>query len=72
MGEWERLVQVIVEEVDECIKKRNNEALVLGISGKSSVRFPGRQRFRLSSLKRCLFFQSVLPALSVICYNVTN
>ena len=29
MGEWERLVQVIVEEVDECIKKRNDEALTL-------------------------------------------
>ncbi|MCH5268242.1 MAG: helix-turn-helix transcriptional regulator, partial [Lachnospiraceae bacterium] len=29
MGEWERLVQVIVEEVDECIKNRNNEALTL-------------------------------------------
>ena len=29
MGEWERLVQVIVEEVDECIMKRNNEALAL-------------------------------------------
>lgn len=29
MGEWERLVQVIVEEIDECIKKRNNEALTL-------------------------------------------
>lgn len=29
MGEWERLVQIIVEEVDECIKKRNDEALTL-------------------------------------------
>ena len=29
MGEWERLVQVIVEEVDVCIKKRNDEALTL-------------------------------------------
>ena len=29
MGEWERLVQEIVEEVDECIKKRNDEALTL-------------------------------------------
>ena len=29
MGEWERLVQVIVEEVDECIKNRNDEALTL-------------------------------------------
>lgn len=29
MGEWERLVQVIVEEIDECIKKRNDETLTL-------------------------------------------
>lgn len=29
MGEWERLVQEIVEEVDECIKQRNDEALTL-------------------------------------------
>ena len=29
MGEWERLVQMIVEEVDECIKKQNDEALTL-------------------------------------------
>ena len=29
MGEWERLVQIIVEETDECIKKRNDEALTL-------------------------------------------
>ena len=29
MGEWERLVQEIVEEIDECIKKRNDEALTL-------------------------------------------
>ena len=29
MGEWERLVQVIVEEVDECIMKRNNEVVIL-------------------------------------------
>ena len=29
MGEWERLVQIIVEEIDECIKKRNDETLTL-------------------------------------------
>ena len=29
MGEWERLVQEIVEEIDECIIKRNDEALTL-------------------------------------------
>ena len=29
MGEWERLVQIIVEEADECIRKQNNEALTL-------------------------------------------
>lgn len=29
MGEWERMVQAIVEEVDECIKNRNDEALTL-------------------------------------------
>ena len=31
MGEWERLVQAIVEEVDECIRKRNDEALTLSM-----------------------------------------
>lgn len=29
MGEWEELVQMIVEEVDTCIKKRNDETLTL-------------------------------------------
>ena len=29
MGEWERLVQAIVEEIDECIKKRKDETLTL-------------------------------------------
>ena len=29
MGEWERLVQEIVEYVDECIKKRNDETVTL-------------------------------------------
>ncbi len=29
MGEWERLVQTIVEEIDQCIKKRSDEALTL-------------------------------------------
>lgn len=29
MGEWERLVQIIVEYVDECIKKRDDEAVTL-------------------------------------------
>lgn len=29
MGEWEKLVQAIVEEIDECIKKRNDEELTL-------------------------------------------
>ncbi|MCH5271042.1 MAG: helix-turn-helix transcriptional regulator [Lachnospiraceae bacterium] len=29
MGEWERLVQIIVEEIDECINERNDEALTL-------------------------------------------
>ena len=31
MGEWESLVQAIVEEVDECIRKRNDEALTLSM-----------------------------------------
>ena len=35
MSEWHRLVQTIVEEVDECIMKRNDEALTLSnLSGK--------------------------------------
>ena len=35
MGEWERLVQAIVEEIDECIKKRNDEVLTLSaLAGK--------------------------------------
>lgn len=29
MSEWNQLVQVIVEEIDECIKKRNDEAAAL-------------------------------------------
>lgn len=29
MGEWEELVQIIVEEVDKCIKKHNDETLTL-------------------------------------------
>ena len=29
MGEWERLVKIIVEEVDECIEKQNDETLTL-------------------------------------------
>lgn len=29
MGEWERLVQEIVEYVDECIKKCNDETVTL-------------------------------------------
>jgi len=29
MGEWERLVQAIVNEIDECIKKRNDGTLTL-------------------------------------------
>ena len=29
MGEWYKLVQTIVEEVDGCIKKRNDETLTL-------------------------------------------
>lgn len=29
MGEWERLVQIIAEYVDECIKKREDEAVTL-------------------------------------------
>ncbi len=29
MGEWERLVQAIVEEVDKCIEKRSDETLTL-------------------------------------------
>lgn len=29
MGEWERLVQAIVEEIDECIKNQKDEALTL-------------------------------------------
>ena len=31
MNEWKRLVQEIVEEIDECIKKRNDEALTLSV-----------------------------------------
>lgn len=35
MSEWHKLVQTIVEEVDECIAKRNDEALTLSaLSGK--------------------------------------
>ena len=35
MSGWYRLVQTIVEEVDECIMKRNDEALTLSnLSGK--------------------------------------
>lgn len=29
MGEWYKLVQAIVEEIDECIKKRNDETMAL-------------------------------------------
>ena len=29
MGEWEQIVQLIVEEIDECINKRSDEALTL-------------------------------------------
>ena len=29
MGEWERLVQLMVEEIDECIKKRDDETVTL-------------------------------------------
>ncbi len=29
MSEWYRLVQTIVEEVDECIKNRDDETLTL-------------------------------------------
>lgn len=29
MGEWHKLVQIIVEEIDECIKNRNDENLTL-------------------------------------------
>ena len=29
MGEWEKMVQAIVEEIDDCIKKRKDEALTL-------------------------------------------
>ena len=35
MGEWERMVQVIVEEIDECIKEQNDEGLTLStLAGK--------------------------------------
>lgn len=29
MGEWYSLVQTIVEEIDKCIKKRNDETITL-------------------------------------------
>lgn len=31
MGEWERMVQIIVEEVDACIKRREDEAVTLSV-----------------------------------------
>ena len=31
MSEWERLVQIIVEEVDSCIKKQNDDELTLSL-----------------------------------------
>ena len=35
MGEWERLVQIMVEEIDECIKKRDDETVTLSrLAGK--------------------------------------
>ena len=44
MGEWGRLVQAIVEEIDECITKRNDEALTLSIL----VRKLGYSEFHVS------------------------
>ena len=35
MGNWGRMVQAIVEEIDECLKKRSDEALTLStLAGK--------------------------------------
>lgn len=31
MGEWHRLVQTIVEEIDECIQRHDDETVTLSI-----------------------------------------
>lgn len=38
MSEWHRLVQTMVEEIDECIKKCNDEPLTLSSLFKRKIR----------------------------------
>ena len=42
MGEWEGLVQEIVEEVDECIKKQNDESVGYWDFWEKQSKIPGQ------------------------------